>query len=75
MRELYLLILLFFIFFLCGCAKESTCESAVKTAVYLASAGGSAPIWWITEFGLTAYHDMAVRKAWDDYYRCLEANV
>lgn len=30
MRELYLQILLFFIFLLCGCAKESSCEFALK---------------------------------------------
>ena len=48
------------------------CATAVNTLTCLLTAGGSSLVWWVTEFGIAYVHDKTVKKAWEDYEKCIE---
>jgi len=48
------------------------CATAVNTLTCLLTAGGSSLVWWVAEFGIAYVHDKTVKKAWEDYEKCIE---
>lgn len=64
----------------CGIDRDSdldyakdlvACATVINTATCVLTLGGSALGWWVAEFGIAFAYDAAVRKAWDDYERCI----